>query len=184
MSPLFLITGVSGAGKSTLADRLLKQHPDFTRFVTSTTRAPRPGEQDGKQYHFLTRKAFEDGVAADHFYEWATVYGHYYGSDKREMERLQAAEQPIILVIDVQGARAIKRLHPEAHLFFIDAPREDLMRRLQDRKMPQKDFEQRVKKIEEEHALRAEADVVILNRDGSLPQSLEMLERAIERRLS
>ena len=119
---LFVFSGTSGSGKTTIAEALLKQLPMFQRVVTCTTRAPREGEKDGMDYHFISREKFDDYVRRDMLLEHAEVYGNYYGSLKREAEAILASGKSVLLVIDVQGAMTIKKKFPEAILVFIKAP--------------------------------------------------------------
>ena len=104
---LILISAPSGGGKTTLCQQLLARHPEMTRAITCTTRAPRPGERDGVDYYFLDPAAFARRVAEGGFLEHATVYGHSYGTPKSEvLERLRQGRD-VLLNIDVQGAAAI-----------------------------------------------------------------------------
>jgi len=107
---LLLISAPSGGGKTTVCQQLLASVPGLQRAITCTTRAPRPGERDGVDYHFLTLEAFERQMAEAAFLEQAQVYGHRYGTWKREVfERLRQA-QDVLLNVDVQGAASIRTL--------------------------------------------------------------------------
>jgi len=107
---LLLISAPSGGGKTTVCQQLLASVPGLQRAITCTTRAPRPGERDGVDYHFLTLEAFERQIAEGAFLEQAQVYGHRYGTLKREvLERLRQA-QDVLLNVDVQGAASIRTL--------------------------------------------------------------------------
>jgi len=104
---LILISAPSGGGKTTMCQHLLAKHPEMTRAITCTTRAPRPGERDGADYYFLDAAAFARRVAAGGFLEHASVYGHCYGTPKSEvLERLHQGKD-VLLTVDVQGAAAI-----------------------------------------------------------------------------
>lgn len=105
---LILISAPSGGGKTTLCDLLLQTLPNLTRAVTSTTRAPRPGEQHGKDYYFFTPEEFQRRVAAGEFVEHATVYGRSYGVLKSELLGKLRAGQHVLLNIDVQGAETVR----------------------------------------------------------------------------
>ena len=119
---LFVISAPSGVGKTTLV-RLLLQELTTLRFsVSSTTRPPRPEETDGKDYHFMSREAFQAGIEAGRFLEWAQVHGEYYGTDRARLDECLAAAADVLLDIDVQGARQVRRLFPQAHLIFILPP--------------------------------------------------------------
>lgn len=105
---LILISAPSGGGKTTLCDQLLAAHPEITRAVTCTTRAPRNGERDGVDYHFLSPAEFQRRVAAGEFLEHATVYGNSYGTLKSEVLIKLRAGRDVLLNIDVQGAASIR----------------------------------------------------------------------------
>jgi len=180
MSPLFILTGPSGAGKSTILKRLIKEPPvAFERFVTTTTRQPRLGETNGRDYWFVTREIFEKEIASDNFFEWAEVYDELYGANKNEFYRLQAQGKPIIIMLDVQGARAMKKFWPHARAIFIDAPRSDLAQRMSDRKISEAEIARRMEKLGMEESFRAEADVVILNKNGELEATVERVGQEI-----
>ena len=183
-APLFLITGPSGAGKSTVMARLLKfRSLGLQRFITTTTRQPRNGEQHGHDYWFATHEEFERDIKKGNFYEWAEVYGNYYGSNKQEMLRLQQLSQPIAMVVDVQGARTIKKLISDVIIIFIDAPKEHLIDRLKARGSTTQDLESRLKELEQEETFRQEANVVIVNEDGKLNQTVTRVVKEIKKRL-
>lgn len=106
---LILISAPSGAGKTTLCEQLLANHPEITRAVTCTTRAPRAGERNGVDYHFLSRPEFEQRIQAGEFLEHANVYGNLYGTLKTEiLERLRTGKH-VLLNIDVQGAATVRQ---------------------------------------------------------------------------
>ncbi len=119
---LIIISGPSGAGKGTLVDRLVTRVPDVWVSVSATTRLPRPGEVDGKDYVFLSEEDFRRRVAAGQFLEWATVHGNRYGTLRSTVEAKIAEGRQVILEIDPQGAAQVKALMPEAVLVFILAP--------------------------------------------------------------
>ena len=183
-APLFvLLTGPSGSGKSTILEALLKKHAGkLHRFITMTTRAPRPGEKHGVDYWFTDRTTFEDEIEAHAFFEYADVYGQYYGSHKDELERLQKAGKPMIMIIDVKGSRAIKQALPEAFTVYVDAPHEQLVRRLRERNLPPMELDRRLAEMERESVFKQEADLVVLNEDGEFERALKMVEQAIKER--
>ncbi len=119
---LFVVTGASGTGKTTLVREALGSIPGLRFSVSATTRAPRDGEVDGKDYHFLQRAEFERRVQAGDFLEWAEVYGNGYGTLKDQVEEALSSGQSILLDIDTQGADLVRAAAPEAVTIFILPP--------------------------------------------------------------
>lgn len=120
---LIVISGPSGVGKGTICEALLKKDPQLRMSVSATTRAPRPGEVDGRHYHFVTREAFEQMIRADELLEYMDVFGmNYYGTPEKFVDETLAAGFDVILEIDVNGARNVKRKRPEAITIFIAPP--------------------------------------------------------------
>ena len=119
---MFVITGPSGVGKGTLIRGLRQRVPQLELSVSATTRPPRPGERDGVDYHFLSADEFEWRVRAGDFVEHATYSGHRYGTLRSEVERRLAAGAPVVLEIEVQGARQVRAAMPEACAVFIAPP--------------------------------------------------------------
>jgi len=131
---LFVITAPSGAGKTSLIDALLKEDPGLRLSISYTTRPPRPGEVDGREYHFVDAATFEAMAAAGEFLESAEVYGNRYGTSRTVVRDLLAAGDDLILEIDWQGARQVRRAFPECVGIFILPPSvEELERRLRAR---------------------------------------------------
>ena len=131
---LFVIAAPSGAGKTSLVDALLKHDPNIRLSISYTTRSPRAGEQDGREYHFVDKVTFEKMIAAGDFLEHANVYGNYYGTSKRWIEEQLEGDHDVLLEIDWQGARQVKRLFPHMVGISIVPPSlEELRRRLQGR---------------------------------------------------
>jgi guanylate kinase len=119
---LFIFSAASGTGKTSLAKALVEQMPDVAFSVSHTTRAPRPGEQHGVHYYFVTPQQFDEMVAADRFLEHARVFGNSYGTSRAVTENLLRQGKSVIFDIDWQGARAIKEKMPEAVSIFILPP--------------------------------------------------------------
>ncbi len=117
-----MITGPSGVGKGTLIRGLLERAPGLELSVSATTRAPRPGERDGIDYHFLTPEQFDEHVAAGDFVEHATYSGQRYGTLRSELERRLRTAEGVVLEIEVQGARQVRAAMPEAVAVFIAPP--------------------------------------------------------------
>lgn len=119
---LFIFSAASGTGKTSLAKALVERLPDLVFSVSHTTRAPRPGEQHGVHYYFVSQQQFDEMVAADRFLEHAKVFGNFYGTSRAATENLLRQDKNIILDIDWQGARAIKEKMPESVGIFILPP--------------------------------------------------------------
>jgi guanylate kinase len=131
---LFIVCAPSGAGKSSLVKALVEGDGRLRLSVSHTTRAPRPGEADGVQYHFVSREAFQERLSRGEFLESAEVYGNLYGTSQPWIEDQIADGHDIVLEIDWQGAAQVRRLFPEAAGVFILPPsREELERRLRSR---------------------------------------------------
>jgi guanylate kinase len=125
---VFVITGPSGVGKGTLIRGLLERVPELELSVSATTRAPRPGEDDGVAYHFLTPEEFARHVAAGDFVEHATYSGNRYGTLRSELERRLRSGAGVVLEIEVQGARQVRGAMPDAVAVFIAPPSREALR--------------------------------------------------------
>lgn len=131
---LFVISASSGTGKTTLARELLKEDRNLVPSISYTTRPPRHNEQNGEDYFFVTKKEFQEKITKKGFLEWANVFGRYYGTPKKEAEEHLKRGRDVLLLIDVQGAKKVKKSHPEAVFIFLAPPsKEELKRRLQKR---------------------------------------------------
>ena len=132
---LFVVTGPSGAGKGTLIRRLVERREDLAAAVSATTRPLRPGEQDGREYHFLSEEEFLRGIRAGDFLEHVSyVSGHRYGTLRREVERITASGRSCVLELETQGAKEVKAAEPDAVTIFVEAPGfDELERRLRER---------------------------------------------------
>jgi len=119
---LFVVAAPSGAGKSTLVNALLAQEPAIKLSISTTTRQPRPGEVDGREYHFTTAADFVARAEQGEFLEWAEVHGNYYGTSRVMVENQMTAGTDILLEIDWQGARQVRELFPQAAFIFILPP--------------------------------------------------------------
>jgi guanylate kinase len=128
MSKVFVITGPSGVGKGTLIKELLQRIPDLELSISATTREPREGEVDGRDYHFLVREEFDRRVEAGDFLEFATYSDNRYGTLRREVERRLAAGRSVVLEIEVQGARQVRAAMRESIQVFIAPPNPDVLR--------------------------------------------------------
>jgi len=119
---LFIVSAPSGAGKTSLVAALLEQLTQITVSVSHTTRAPRPGEQDGVNYHFTDAERFHERRRGGGFLEWAEVHGNYYGTSKQGVDDTLAAGSDVILEIDYQGAEQIRALYPGSVSIFVLPP--------------------------------------------------------------
>jgi guanylate kinase len=162
---VFVITGPSGVGKGTLIRGLMQRLDDLELSVSATTRAPRPGEQDGVDYHFLKRDEFDRRVATGDFVEHADYAGRSYGTLRSELEERVAAGKPVVLEIEVQGARQVRAAMPEAVQVFIAPPSLEALRtRLIGRGTDDaEEVERRLQVAEEELAAQPEFAHVVVN---------------------
>jgi guanylate kinase len=169
---LVIISGPSGVGKDTIIDAL-KRRPDHRAYhyvVTCTTRAPRPGEVDGVDYHFLTVDEFEALRASGELLEANFVHQNWYGTPRKQVRQALVANHDVILKIDVQGAQAVKESTPEALLIFIVPPSlEDLFQRLRARATETaEELEKRQSDAAVELARQGDYDHVVVNRTGEV----------------
>lgn len=119
---LAVVSGFSGAGKGTLMKALLARYGNYALSVSATTRSPRPGEEEGREYFFVTRERFEEMIAGGELIEYAQYVNNYYGTPKAYVESQMAAGKDVILEIEIQGALNVKRQFPEALLLFVMPP--------------------------------------------------------------
>jgi guanylate kinase len=161
---LFVISGPGGVGKSTITQEVAR-FEDFFLSISVTTRPPRDGEQDGVHYHFVTRAEFEARIANNEFMEWAEFAGNLYGTLEEDVQRHRLAGKHVLLEIELQGARQVKKVHPEAVLVFISPPSwEELEGRIRGRGS---DSDERIRErlaiAQEEMAAAKEFDHVLIN---------------------
>jgi guanylate kinase len=128
MSSVFVITGPSGVGKGTLIAALRERRPELQLSISATTRAPRPGEEDGVEYYFLSDAEFDRRLVAKEFVEHASYAGHRYGTFRGELDRRTRQGSPVVLEIEVQGARQVREAIPAAVLIFIAPPSIEVLR--------------------------------------------------------
>jgi guanylate kinase len=162
---VLVVSGPSGVGKSTLIRDLLASDPELRLSVSSTTRDPRQGEQDGRDYHFIDRATFERMIEANEFLEWARVYDNYYGTSRKNVERILAEGHHAVLDIDTQGAMRIKGMSRGAVFIFITPPSlQALERRLRDRRSEtDRSFAKRMAQAEHEMSFRDQYDYIVAN---------------------
>jgi guanylate kinase len=176
---VFLISAPSGAGKSSLVNALLAHDPSIRLSVSCTTRPPRPGEVDGKDYRFLTEGDFEALRNDNQLLEWAQVHGNYYGTPRDLIDQAVGAGQNVILEIDWQGAQQVRKLFPATISIFILPPSiEALRERLQNRGQDPEDvIARRVHAASAEISHAPEFEYVIINQEFSV--ALQELEQIV-----
>ncbi len=174
---LFIVCAPSGAGKTTLVDALLARESNIRLSMSYTTRAPREGEKDGVDYHFVDRTRFEAMIKADEFLEHAQVHGNYYGTSRAWIEREIAGDHDVLLEIDWQGAAQVRKLFPQLVGMFILPPSiGELRKRLQGRgKDSPETIERRIAGAREEISHVLEFEYIIVN---------DRFEQALEEILS
>jgi guanylate kinase len=162
---LFVVSAPSGTGKTTVAEQLVKVTPDLALSRSYTSRGVRPGETDGIDYNFINRTRFEDMIARNAFLEWADVFGNLYGTCAEDAERELSAGRDLVLVIDVQGARQVRRRCAGTVGVFVLPPSfEVLERRLRGRsKDSEEAMQRRLQTARDEVAAFVEYDYVIVN---------------------
>jgi guanylate kinase len=176
---MLMVVAPSGAGKSSLVNALLQKDPDIGLSVSFTTRAPRPGEVNGREYNFLSEQEFIKRKEAGDFLEWANVHGNYYGTSKSWIESQMQNGKDVILEIDWQGARQVQQLIPQAIWIFILPPsiqtlEDRLRKRAQD---DEATIQKRVAAAKDELAHVAEANYLIVN--DNFEQALSDLNQVV-----
>lgn len=167
-TPHFIIvSGPSGAGKGTLINALIAENPLFEMAISATTRSPRTGESNGKEYHFLDDAEFDIKVSEDAFLEWCHVHHHRYGTLISEIDRLANEEKWALIEIDTQGAAKIKAKFPDAYQIFIAPPSmEELKKRLIGRDTENEAIiNDRMRIAQEELTKMNDYDVVLVNQE-------------------
>lgn len=164
---LFILSAPSGAGKSSLIGALLKKHSDMKVSVSHTTRSPRPGEENGVHYHFVSVDEFKALIEKNDFFEWAQVFDNYYGTSKQAIESQLDAGIDVFLDIDWQGAQQVRKIMPSVQTIFILPPsKAELEQRLNNRGQDSADvIASRMAKAQSETSHFNEYDFVIVNDD-------------------
>ncbi|MBC6433670.1 guanylate kinase [Nostoc sp. HG1] len=164
---LIVLTGPSGVGKGTLMRSLLKRYPELYYSVSVTTRSPRPGEIDGKDYYFISRSKFEQLLAEGEFLEWAEFAGNYYGTPREAVLNQINFGKLVVLEIELKGARQIRASFPSAFSIFILPPSfDELEKRIRDRAQDSEEaIARRLLRAQEEIQAADEFDIKIVNDD-------------------
>jgi guanylate kinase len=184
VKPVFVVTGPSGAGKGTLIQLVLPRFPELALAVSATTRAQRPGEEDGVHYWFLERDAFDRRVDAGDFLEWVEFVGNRYGTLNSEIERLRSEGKAPLLELETEGAKRVKRRTEGAVTVFVTAPVDELERRLRERATESSGvIDDRLRKAREQLDEAADFDFVVVNddRDRAARELEQIVADALDR---
>ncbi|HEX8993359.1 MAG TPA: guanylate kinase [Anaerolineales bacterium] len=179
---LIVVSGLSGAGKDTVVQRMQERGLPFHFVVTATTRSPRPGETNGKDYWFVSRDQFQRMIAQNELLEYAIVYGDYKGVPRAEVQEALTSGKDVVMRLDVQGAETLRKLVPDALLVFITTPsEEELVQRLNARETETSEsLAVRVATAREELKRVGIFDYVIVNRDLCLDDTVDTVRAIIE----
>ena len=177
---LVVVSGFSGAGKGTVMKELLKRYDNYALSVSVTTRLPRPGEEDGREYFFRTKEEFEQLIREDALIEYARYVDNYYGTPRSYVEQKLAEGKDVILEIEIQGAMKVKERNPETLLVFVTPPTvEELKRRLEGRGTEEADvIASRMSRAAEEAEGMDAYDYVLVNDD--LEECVERMHEIIQ----
>jgi len=182
-----VLSAPSGAGKSTIATRIVEENPSAVLSISCTTRAPRPGEKDGVNYHFTSADEFKRKIEVGEFLEWAVVHGHYYGTPLSSLEKQMSENKDVILTIDPQGALSVKKIFSEGIFIFVvppswDALRERLTKRATD---DSNTIDVRIQNAKKELSYLSHYDYLVVNDNlESAVTDVTAILRAEHRRLS
>lgn len=176
---LLIVSGLSGAGKGTICKRIMEKYPDYELSISATTRDPRPGEVDGREYFFITKDEFEDRIKNGQLLEYAKYVDNYYGTPKDWVLAQMDQGKNVILEIELQGAFQVRDQIPEAVLIFIMPPdMEELERRLRGRgSETEEQIKKRLLRAMEEIEYVDQYDYVIVNEE--VEKSVEMLHTIV-----
>ncbi len=164
---LIVVSGFSGAGKGTLVKKLVQEYDNYALSISATTRNPRPGEEDGREYFFIQKEEFEQKIAENGLIEYACYCDNYYGTPRAYVEKQLADGKDVILEIEIQGALKVRKQYPDALLLFVMPPSaEELRRRLEGRGTETPDvIDKRMRRAREEASGIEEYEYVVVNDD-------------------
>lgn len=175
-----VLAGPSGSGKTTIGRKVVERRADVRFSVSATTREPRPGEEDGTDYHFTSRAAFERLRDDEGFLEWAAVHGELYGTPRSNLEDARRAGEHLLLDIDVQGARSVRgRVSETTSIFVVPPSGEEILRRLRGRGTEDEErLRRRLRSAESELAAMPEFDYVVVN--DRLQEAVTRVEAVVD----
>ena len=178
---LIILSGPSGVGKDALLKRMEEQKYPFHCVVTVTSRPRRERERDGVDYHFISQQEFQQMIDDGELLEWANVYGNYYGVPRREISQALSKGKDVIVKVDVQGAKTIKQILPQAVFIFLRPPSmEELERRLRQRHSESaRDLALRLRKAEEEMESLPLFDHVLTSHQGKLDEVISQIQAIV-----
>ena len=178
---LIVLSGPSGVGKDALLKRMEEQKYPFHCVVTVTNRPRRERERDGVDYHFISQQEFQQMIDDGELLEWANVYGNYYGVPRREISQALSKGKDVIVKVDVQGAKTIKQILPQAVFIFLRPPSmEELERRLRQRRSESdRDLALRLRKAEEEMKSLPLFDHVLTSHQGKLDEVISQIQAIV-----
>lgn len=179
---LVILSAPSGCGKTTILSRLLTRHPDWIKSISVTTREPRLGEEKGKDYEFVSPSQFQSFKRGRQFLEWAKIFDHYYGTKRKAVESLVKGGKTVVLTIDIQGTRTVRRelnkKIPFFSIFILPPSIPELRARLEKRETESRgEIERRIKRAQEEIKAAREYDATVINHD--LDQTVREVEGLI-----
>ncbi len=179
VNPITVITGPSGVVKGSLVKKLIEIHADIWLSISATTRLPREGERDGEHYFFLEEEAFRDLIKKNGFLEWTEFAGNFYGTPKNKIDKQLSLGKKVLLEIELEGARQVRRNIPDAFQIFITPPSlEELEKRIRGRGTESEEaIQRRLKRAKQELNAQNEFDAVVVNDDLDL--ALLEIERLI-----
>lgn len=177
---LVVVSGFSGVGKGTLMKLLIEQHDHYALSVSATTRAPREGEENGREYYFHTVEEFQEMIRKQELLEYACYCGNYYGTPLRYVEEMLEQGKDVFLEIELQGAMKIREMYPEALLLFVMPPSaQELYRRLAGRGTESPEvIDARLRRATEEAEGIEQYDYVVIN--DQLEECAEQMHRLIQ----
>lgn len=180
---LFLLIGPSGSGKTSIIREITARRPSIRFIPTTTTRPPRPGERNGREYFFVTDDEFDQAISRGEFLEWKQIHGYRYGTSRSRLEEAVRSGVIGIMSVDITGGLEIKRFFGSAATTIFVRPRstEDLLVRLAGRGDSQEDIERRMQRALRELQMADHCDAVVVNEQGRLEEAVEAVLAIIDR---